>query len=147
MFTNTIYESVKQELDKYLFGFEKSQLETSLLSGKLTLCLFFCRPNQPEKRKCEARLRDWTLAVAGLPFLAKGGHHRKSSNPVQLPSNVREQPHHCQHIGVVRDFGPRLAPPIPRQRLRAPRYRPDSAIQRSQFLPYRSHDSCSPQKS
>ena len=58
MFTNTIYESVKQELDKYLFGFEKSQLETSLLSGKLTLCLFFCRPNQPEKRKCEARLRD-----------------------------------------------------------------------------------------
>lgn len=37
MFTGTLYESVKTELDKYLFGFEKSQLDCSVFSGEINL--------------------------------------------------------------------------------------------------------------
>jgi hypothetical protein len=34
MLKNKLYESVKQYLDKYLFGFDPSQLELSVLKGK-----------------------------------------------------------------------------------------------------------------
>ena len=36
VFSGKIYDQVKDQLDKYLFGFDKSQLSTSLIKGKLT---------------------------------------------------------------------------------------------------------------
>ena len=35
MLKNKLFESVKVYLDKYLFGFDKSQLEMSILKGSL----------------------------------------------------------------------------------------------------------------
>ncbi len=37
MLTGKVYDMIKDYLDKYLFGFDKSQLEMSLLGGKPTL--------------------------------------------------------------------------------------------------------------
>jgi hypothetical protein len=34
MLRNKIYEYIKQYLDKYLFGFDKNQLNMSILKGK-----------------------------------------------------------------------------------------------------------------
>ena len=34
VFSGKIYDQVKEKLDKYLFGFDKSQLDVSLLKGK-----------------------------------------------------------------------------------------------------------------
>ena len=76
MFTNTIYESLKQELDKYLFGFEKSQLETSLLSGntphsgQVTLCSGQINLKSVNvKPDCATEL----LQSLGFPFQLKAG--------------------------------------------------------------------------
>ena len=37
VFSGKIYDQVKEKLDKYLFGFDKSQLDVSLLKGKVLL--------------------------------------------------------------------------------------------------------------
>ena len=34
VFSGKVYEKIKEKLDKYLFGFDKSQLDISLLKGK-----------------------------------------------------------------------------------------------------------------
>ena len=34
VFSGKIYDQVKEKLDKYLFGFDKNQLDVSLLKGK-----------------------------------------------------------------------------------------------------------------
>lgn len=39
MLKNKLYDSVKTYLDKYLFGFDKSQLDMSLLKGIVYLFL------------------------------------------------------------------------------------------------------------
>ena len=47
VFSGKIYDQIKEQLDKYLFGFDKSQLQTSLLKGKyyhsLIIVYFICR--------------------------------------------------------------------------------------------------------
>ena len=35
--SGTIYERIKESLDKYLFGFDKSQLNVSLYKGNWTI--------------------------------------------------------------------------------------------------------------
>ena len=37
--SGTIYERIKESLDKYLFGFDKSQLNVSLYSGNYTIAV------------------------------------------------------------------------------------------------------------
>ena len=39
MLKNKFYDSIKTYLDKYLFGFDKSQLEMSVLKGNLLIYL------------------------------------------------------------------------------------------------------------
>ena len=38
VFSGKIYDQVKEKLDKYLFGFDRDQLNVSLLAGK---CAYF----------------------------------------------------------------------------------------------------------
>lgn len=34
VFSGKVYDQVKEKLDRYLFGFDKNQLDVSLLKGK-----------------------------------------------------------------------------------------------------------------
>lgn len=51
VFSGKIYDQVKEKLDKYLFGFDKSQLDVSLLKGKFCFS-HLCRRSLMSKFCC-----------------------------------------------------------------------------------------------
>ena len=73
--SGTIYDKIKESLDKYLFGFDKSQLNVSLYNGKpilnsltpfigaINLKSVNIKPNKAEK----------LLLQLNLPFSLKAG--------------------------------------------------------------------------
>lgn len=63
MFSGKLYESVKEQLETYLFGFEKSQLECSLLTGEINLKGVNVKPDKGTM----------LLQGLGLPFQFKAG--------------------------------------------------------------------------
>ncbi|CDW78351.1 vacuolar protein sorting-associated protein 13a [Stylonychia lemnae] len=63
MLKNKLYDSVKTYLDKYLFGFDKSQLEMSVLKGNINLNNVNVKPNKANK----------FLQSMMVPFALKAG--------------------------------------------------------------------------
>jgi len=63
MFSNKIYDIVKNYISDYLFGFDKSQLDTSLLKGKLKLKRVNLKPEKINE----------IIDSALLPFNIKAG--------------------------------------------------------------------------
>ena len=56
--SGTIYDKIKESLDKYLFGFDKSQLNVSLYNGNwkpLITNAFPFRSHQPQKRQHQTK--------------------------------------------------------------------------------------------
>jgi hypothetical protein len=43
MLKNKLYESVSKYFDKYLYGFDASQLDMSILRGKAAALFYLCR--------------------------------------------------------------------------------------------------------
>ena len=41
MLKNKLYESVSKYFDKYLYGFDASQLDMSILKGKISPCFVY----------------------------------------------------------------------------------------------------------
>ena len=46
MLKNKLYESVSKYFDKYLYGFDASQLDMSILRGKAERHFYLCREYQ-----------------------------------------------------------------------------------------------------
>ena len=78
VFSGKIYDQVKENLDTYLFGFDRSQLDVSLLKGKspskLLSCLTVCRGNQTRWCKHKAEQGREVDAVIGSSVLAQSRH-------------------------------------------------------------------------
>ena len=63
VFSGKVYDQVKEKLDKYLFGFDKSQLDVSLLKGAIKLQNVNIKPNKAEQ----------LMQSLQLPFALKAG--------------------------------------------------------------------------
>jgi len=73
MLKNKVYDFLKTYLDKYLFGFDRNQLDMSLLKGKINLKSVNIRPDEAN------RLLDGLM----LPVALKAGMMRNLNMTVR----------------------------------------------------------------
>ncbi len=81
VFSGKIYDQVKEKLDKYLFGFDKSQLDVSLLKGKVTsfrlLIQLLNRCHKATRGQYQAK-QSWevaTVVAAAILFKSRDSGH------------------------------------------------------------------------
>lgn len=76
MLKNKLFESIKTYLDKYLFGFDKNQLEFSVLKGSINLTNVNLKPNKANK----------FIKSLYIPFALKAGTIGKLDIKISLLS-------------------------------------------------------------
>ena len=90
MLRNQVYRLVRKYLEELLFGFDKDQLEISLLSGQLNLKHVNLRPD-----KSNQLLEELKLPVALKAGMISRLHIQVvlPANPAAAPALCLEQPH------------------------------------------------------